>query len=303
MWVESELGVGSRFFFELPVSPPIERIGPPGHWIRPDWVWREHAFHTAEAGSSDHGTQLRIVVCDCSGDLYSQLVGLAHDIEFVNATDTTQVLNALKECPAHLVLLNASGINDLWLTAEQIRQQTEGTPIFGCTMPHHLTRSLQSGASNYLIKPIMPADLDAALRALGKPIKRILVADDDPDVLKLFTRMLQLVDSGLQVITACSGEQALSLLRAQHPDLMLLDIFMPDLDGWQVMALKNQDDAIKDIPVIFVSAQDPAEQWATTPLLVATSAKGISLSQLLQCSLALSPLLMALDAESDPVPG
>jgi CheY-like chemotaxis protein len=234
--------------------------------------------------------------------LYGELQALADDVEFISTTDAAQVLTTLEECPAHLVLLNAQGMSELWSTAKQIRERTHRTPIVGCAIPHHLTRSLESGASNYLVKPVLPADLERAVRALDWPVRRILVVDDDPDVLALFTRMLHMVDSEIEVVTASSGEQALEVLRDRHPDLMLLDIVMPDMDGWQVMALKVADHAIKDIPVIFVSAQNPADQWATSPLLVATTPEGLSLSQLLHCSLALSSLLLAPVVEPAPAP-
>jgi len=303
MWLDSELGAGSRFFFELPISPPVEHVGRPGRWIKGDWIWREQAFQTAQAGVDNKPIKPRVIVCDETGGLCAQLVRCTDDVEFVDARDAAQVASALDECPAHAVLLNASRVDDVWSEAERIRRKTQQTLILGCAMPRQVTLTLERGAMEYLVKPVTPADLQRAIRALDRPVKRILVVDDDLDVLKLFTRMLHMDDRALQVITASSGEQALHALRAERPDLMLLDIVMPDLDGWQVVAFKNMDDAIRDIPVILVSGQDPVEQRATSPILMATTAEGLSLNQILRCSLALSSLLLEPAAQSGPAPG
>jgi CheY-like chemotaxis protein len=109
--------------------------------------------------------------------------------------------------------------------------------------------------------------------------------------LQLFTRMLYTCDDQLEIITATSGAQALEKLRASRPDLMLLDIVMPDMDGWQVLAAKRQDEELWDIPVIILSAQDPADQPMASRVLLATLGEGLSLSKLLRCSQTLLTLL------------
>ena len=76
---------------------------------------------------------------------------------------------------------------------------------------------------------------------------------------------------------------------------MLLDIVMPDANGWQVLKLKSQDKAIRDIPVVLVSAQDPTEQPSASEVLLVTMGDGLSLSRLLRCSLEVSALLLKPD--------
>jgi CheY-like chemotaxis protein len=95
----------------------------------------------------------------------------------------------------------------------------------------------------------------------------------------------------------------LSQLRAHSPDLLLIDIAMLGLDGWQTLEQKKQDMSIKDIPAIIVSAQDPAGQPITTPSLRAMMGPGISADKFLQCSLELSALLLESNREFDPAPG
>jgi CheY-like chemotaxis protein len=154
---------------------------------------------------------------------------------------------------------------------------------------------LEAGAINQLIKPILRADLENAIKATGKPVKSILIVDDDHDFRQLLRRMLLMNDDTLQVIAASSGEQALAQLRSSAPDLMLIDIAMPNMDGWQTLERKKQDESIKDIPAIIISAQDLASQPISSPILSVTRGPGISVDKFLQCSLELSSLLLEPD--------
>ena len=83
--------------------------------------------------------------------------------------------------------------------------------------------------------------------------KRILVCDDDPVILRLLQVNLEL--EGYEVLSAHNGEEALEIASAERPDLVILDIMMPKLDGYQTAErLKSQEDT-KEIPVVFVSAK------------------------------------------------
>jgi DNA-binding response OmpR family regulator len=81
----------------------------------------------------------------------------------------------------------------------------------------------------------------------------VLVADDDPDILSLVT--LRLERSGYDVVSAGDGEQALETARTQTPDLALLDVMMPKLDGYEVTARLRQEEATRHLPVILLTAR------------------------------------------------
>lgn len=86
----------------------------------------------------------------------------------------------------------------------------------------------------------------------GKPIA--IIADDEPSALQLLTRLAE--QSGYQVVTATDGEQCLQLAHAISPDLILLDIGMPKVDGWQVLDSLRHDDALSRIPTVVVTVDD-----------------------------------------------
>jgi CheY-like chemotaxis protein len=95
----------------------------------------------------------------------------------------------------------------------------------------------------------------------------------------------------LEIDVAADGAEALDALHRDSPDLVLLDVVLPDMDGWQVLAQKQQDAALRDIPVIMVSAQDHAGQPMVSEAIAATLGGGLSSSQLLRCTLGLSSVL------------
>jgi DNA-binding response OmpR family regulator len=87
--------------------------------------------------------------------------------------------------------------------------------------------------------------------------RRILVADDDPVILRLIEVNLGL--EGFEVETAGRGEDALARARDRSPDLILLDVMMPGMSGWEVARRLKEDAKTADIPVVFLSARTQEE--------------------------------------------
>jgi putative two-component system response regulator len=81
---------------------------------------------------------------------------------------------------------------------------------------------------------------------------RIMVVDDDPDILKIVGTILSM--SGFSVSSASNGKQALEMLRVSRPDLVILDLKMPVMDGYQTCQELQGDPNLASLPVIFMSA-------------------------------------------------
>ncbi len=86
-----------------------------------------------------------------------------------------------------------------------------------------------------------------------KKIKRILCIEDEQEMIDLIR--LILTRRGFEVSGANGGKEGLEAIRAEHPDLVLLDLMMPDMDGWEVYQQMKADEATRNIPVIVVTAK------------------------------------------------
>lgn len=89
---------------------------------------------------------------------------------------------------------------------------------------------------------------------------RILVVDDDPTLCRLYEQFLK--EEGYETITAANGADALSVLVEKQPDLVVLDVMMPVLDGVSVAKLMRENPATEGIPILLVSASPFLPQWA-----------------------------------------
>jgi two-component system alkaline phosphatase synthesis response regulator PhoP len=98
--------------------------------------------------------------------------------------------------------------------------------------------------------------LPAELRRGGTPtrLRRVLAVDDEPSIRRLLE--VDLTRAGYQVVTARDGLEALAMARAAPPDLIVLDVMMPGLNGFQVLDSLKEEPATGEIPVIMLTARD-----------------------------------------------
>lgn len=89
------------------------------------------------------------------------------------------------------------------------------------------------------------------------PIARILAVDDEPELTDLMHH--HLVRAGYEVATAANGWEAIQAVRTRRPDIILLDLMLPDLDGFGVCEILRRDPATATIPIIIVSAWTSAD--------------------------------------------
>jgi Response regulators consisting of a CheY-like receiver domain and a winged-helix DNA-binding domain len=83
--------------------------------------------------------------------------------------------------------------------------------------------------------------------------KKILCIEDEPEMIDLIRLILS--RRGFEISGANGGKEGLAIIRKDHPDLVLLDLMMPQMDGWEVYQQMKADQATKDIPVIVVTAK------------------------------------------------
>ncbi|NKI97085.1 response regulator [Rhizobacter sp. SG703] len=161
--------------------------------------------------------------------------------------------------PAALVLDIILPGRDGWDLLSQLKEQpqTGHIPVVIVSITAEARRGFALGASQVLTKPVSKDDLLAALAAVGLdgqlPAARVLVVDDDPKAVTLVGKHLK--SAGLVPMLAYSGREALEVVRQQRPALIVLDLMMPQLSGFDVIeALRGRSDTA-DIPIIVLTAK------------------------------------------------
>lgn len=92
-------------------------------------------------------------------------------------------------------------------------------------------------------------------------LAKILVTEDEPYISKMLEFRLKIL--GYEIMLATNGEQALAMIESERPDLVLLDIMMPVMGGFQVLQIMKSDEKTKDIPVIILSAKGQEKDIVT----------------------------------------
>jgi signal transduction histidine kinase/DNA-binding response OmpR family regulator len=132
---------------------------------------------------------------------------------------------------------------------------TAKIPVVMVTMLQDRQMGYALGASDFLTKPVDAAKLrDVIARHAGRPGAHVLVVEDDPASREMLTRLLQ--KEGLDVAEAENGSAALEQLATRIPSLILLDLMMPVMDGFEFLSVIAREPQLSGIPVVVVTAKD-----------------------------------------------
>ncbi|MCL6432276.1 MAG: response regulator, partial [Anaerolineae bacterium] len=149
-------------------------------------------------------------------------------------------------------------------------------PVVACRLPGEEPLRQHLAVDGYLVKPVSRETLWDVLRQFGEAVDRILVVDDDRDFVRLMGRLLDSPVRRYQVVNAYSGHEALEMIQHRQPDLVLLDMVLPDISGHQVIARIRADPRWRDLPIVVVSAQDEIDTVGALPgAMLIAKASGI----------------------------
>jgi len=299
MWVESERGVGTTFFFRLPVEPPMPPEGPPARWLYSQWEYKER---TRPSAIRTAPVRPHYVILETGTALQRLLSRYGGDPEIVPVQTIEQAAHELARVPTQALLVNEVAVTDALQRVSNSAVLPYGVPAIICSIPGYHDAATGLGVAEYLIKPVSRDTLIATLDRLKLPGNTILIVDDEPEALRLFRRMLLSSGRAYRVLRASDGRQALQMLRMQRPDAILLDLVMPEMDGFQFLQERDRDPALRRIPVIVISARDPAGHPIISNAVAATRGGGLSVTQVLRCIEALSRILSTTGQPADPAP-
>ncbi|RMF43385.1 MAG: response regulator, partial [Anaerolineae bacterium] len=152
---------------------------------------------------------------------------------------------------------------DGWTVLEALKSdpETRHIPVLVCSIVQDEDKGYTLGATDYLVKPILEEDLVHALQRLEKhgPIQQILAVDDSDDDLRLVERIIE-EHTNYEVIPAPGGQAALNVLQSTVPDAIILDLYMPDLDGFTLLETIRNDPKLQHLPVIILTGGDLTDE-------------------------------------------
>ncbi len=252
IWVESG-GDGTKFVFTLPVSPKTDSKAD-----------QTIPLPTMLDGSSTRRRGLGDGACALVVDddqrrsllLKGLLMALTDRVLVANDVDAALAI-ARAEHPALAVIAGAMSDSIALLAILEHDPDTHKTAVMVVGDAERRADLISAGADDVLEFPIQPAAFrDACLRLVEsgrREAPRVLVVDDDPSIRQICREVLQL--GGYQVRDAGSATAALGEARRFRPDMILLDVLMPGIDGYRTAEMIRADPAIGMAPIMFLSAR------------------------------------------------
>ena len=179
------------------------------------------------------------------------------------ATDGEAGIAAAREHQPDAIILDVllPGI-DGWEVLRRLKADPDlrDVPVMVATVVDERNVAMSLGAVDYFLKPISPEALLARLAGYTFPTRakeqriRVLVIDDDPAARDLVTNALQ--PAGFDVVAAASGHEGLERALERPPDLVICDLLMPDMDGFEVVDRLHESEMPSDVPILILTGHD-----------------------------------------------
>ena len=207
--------------------------------------------------------QPSILIVDDDPDIVEGLTALleTRPYDLATAKDGLECMERIRQAPPDLLILDMMMPRmDGFAVIKELRGDPTyvGLPIIVLTTVvedaayrrYELETGLAMDVQHYVEKPVRPDELLKLVSAIvDQP--HILVAEDDPDILEAVITVLE--SQPYTVVGARDGQQCLELARKRTPDLLILDLLMPRMDGFAVMRELQSDPATADLPILVLT--------------------------------------------------
>ncbi|MCI0578563.1 MAG: response regulator [Chloroflexi bacterium] len=266
IWLKSKLGEGTTVGFTLPLPEGVVKVG---RALRkgPAELAPVRALH------KESSTATVLVVDDDPqiAQLFEHhLTQAGYQVHVV--TKSHEVIGAVHRLQPDLVTLDLLMEIDGLSILDQLKSDaaTAETPVVIISVVPDPGKGLTLGAADYLTKPVREEELLGSVRRVllsadGQTNGKVLVVDDDKDIVNWLKHALSY--HGFDVTTAYDGYQALEAVATDIPDLILLDMLMPRMDGRTTIYRLREQEHSRHIPVIVLSANPPSDEGERIQLL------------------------------------
>lgn len=262
IWVESELGKGSTFKFNLPAkfrggTPSVLSDKEIAGMISKERIPKESLAENEI--QIEPNKKLIMVVDDDNEFLYVMKKYISEgDYQIVTVRDCELTIEkAIKYNPDVITLDIMMPKKDGWEILQELKRtpQTADIPVAIVSMIDNKKLGYSLGASDYIVKPVVQDMLLKRLNKLSEErgLKKILIVDDDLSQAELVEEILESDDFISEVAT--SGEMAIQLAKRKHYDLVILDLLMPQIDGFAVLKNLQNDTLTEKMPVLVLTGK------------------------------------------------
>ncbi len=253
IWVESELGKGSMFTFTIPLRPKS----------------KEFPKEVTYSDVLENGNKCPLILVVEDDRKSSELLqGYLMSEGYKTATAWTgkEAVDKAKNLKPMAITLNVNLAGESgWKVLEKLKEtpETKDIPLIIVSMVEDRDRGFSLGAVDFLVKPITREQLVQTLKKLGLTVRpetgpvHILVIDDEPKTVELVAAVLEA--EGYCVQKAYGGQEGVDLATKQGYDLIILDLMMPKVDGFDVVEELKRHAGSKDVPIIIATAKDLTE--------------------------------------------
>jgi len=271
---ESEYEKGSIFYFALPLKAQLRKTKPKEIEAKPRQI--------PATGEKEAKTIMVVEDDRMATDLITlYLTNAGYNV--IVAVDGEEAIKKAKEFHPFLITLDIMlPKKDGWDVLSELKnsQDTADIPVIIVSIVDNKDLGFSLGAAEYLIKPVDRLKLINTVNACipvekdkGKLMK-ILVVDDDEKAVKYMSAILE--NAGFEVLKAYSGKAGINLAMNSNPDLIILDLMMPEVSGFDVIEKLRTHPKAKGIPIIICSAKDitPKEKEELNGNILAIVQKG-----------------------------
>jgi len=235
--VQSSPGEGSTFYFSLPIAQKTPK-------------------------TSGKGTERVILAIDDDPQiirLYERYLE-PKGFQVIGLSDPSKARERVEQLNPFAITLDIMMPGyDGWQVLTELKSspETRDIPVVVCSIVEDEEKGFSLGAADYLVKPIHEDDLITSLDRLNGDgsIREVLVIDDDPNDLRLLGKML--TEQGkYKAILAEGGPAGWNVLKSQAPHAVVLDLFMPEMDGFTILEQLRNDEKLRNLPAIVITGAD-----------------------------------------------
>jgi signal transduction histidine kinase/CheY-like chemotaxis protein len=263
--LESELGKGSTFYFTIPIHQQVDTLDV------------SEGIEEIENSKKDLTDEKSPSLLFLSSDAFSVRV-FAESMQGSKATlitDPTQLYTAVASTYPRSVIIDEALATNIHVQ-NFLRKPPYDIPIYIFPIPlsrQNRNSNLPEGVSDYLVKPVPRQLMIETIARLQIDPPTVLVVDDDPGMARFVTQSLKTgneddiqLPAGLNILTALDGQEALRFLQAFPVGIVLLDLDLTDMNGLTLLNSIRQDDELRKIPVVIISASDPPPTFNPTKI-------------------------------------